>query len=98
MQLKKELELVIEKIIIKFCKKNELYFEFWVKDDVTSVACFSFDEYYSLSDICFDLFSNQPKFRISLWQQECIDNSNFDVNYESYCMGKNIDKKTKTTF
>jgi len=98
MKLKEELESIVSKIVDEFCKKNDLTFEFWVADDITGTACFDYDQFYNLSDICFDLFTNQPNFRISEWLQKSLDNNNFEVNYQSYCMGKIIDFKTKTPF
>lgn len=95
MGLKKELETVVAKIIAEFEKKQELYFEFWVVDDVTGVACFSNEYYFSLEDICHDVFTEQPKDQITDWQDDSLENEDEDqnINYQSYCKGLRFNNK-----
>lgn len=88
MQLKKELENTVSKIIKAFEKKQEVYFEFFVSDDYTGIACFSNEYYINLTDICHDVFTEQPKGLIIEWQENTIDNHEKQyINYLSYCKG-----------
>lgn len=95
MNLKKNLEKSVNDIVKAFEKKQELYFEFFVSDDVTGVACFSNEYYIHLSDVCHDIFTEQPKGLIVQWQDESIENENETINYQSYCMGLRFDMVEK---
>ena len=56
----------------------------WEKDsiDVFSISHF----FFSLSDIYFDLKSNQPKGKIIEWYDYILENE-LKINYYHYCMG-----------
>lgn len=92
MHLKQNLETAVAKIIKAFEKKQDMELQFWVSDDVTGVACFGDVLYFNLSDICFDIFTNQPKHRIVDWLECCLENEKYqNLNYQTFC------KTLKTT-
>lgn len=95
MRLKDNLEKATMDIVKAFEKKQEMYFQFFVADDVTGIACFGDVLYFNISDICHDIFTEQPKGLIVEWLEDCLDNPELTINYQSYCMGlrfKDIDK------
>ena len=95
MRLKDNLEKATMDIVKAFEKKQELSLEHFVCDDVTGIACFGCVFYFNISDICHDIFTEQPKELIVNWLYDCIDNPELTINYQSYCMGlrfKDIDK------
>ena len=85
-------ENICNEIINKFCKKQDIYFEFWVADLVGEVAVFG-DYSFNFTDIIRDLKTNQPKGLILQWQIDSIDfyfknkKSKYRINYYSYCKG-----------
>ena len=81
----------IEELVNVFCEKQDLDFDFWVVDNPTTTASFNSMYFFSLDDIYFDIKTKQPKHRIIEYQDKCVDNNNFNVNYYSYCLGKEID-------
>ncbi|QQV90877.1 hypothetical protein M1M24_gp06 [Polaribacter phage Freya_1] len=89
--LKQNLENSVNAIIKAFEIKQDLYFDFFVADDVTGVACFSNEYYLHISDVCHDLFTGQPKGQITNWLEESIDNGDETINYQSYCLGKRFE-------
>lgn len=85
--LKQNLETSVNAIVNFFAEKQGLYFDFFVGDDINGVACFSNEYYINISDVCFDVFSNQPKRLITQWQEEYLENKNKTINYQSYAKG-----------
>jgi len=85
-QLRKMYEFVCNEYVQKFCDKQELTNKGWVNNDVGTTAMCS-DFYFNLTDIVFDIDSNQPKWRILDWYgnsfQECQNGDKF-INYENY--------------
>ena len=65
-QLRKMYEFVCNEYVQKFCDKQELTNEGWVGNHVGETAVCS-DFYFNLTDIVFDIDSNQPKWRILDW-------------------------------
>lgn len=86
-ELKKNLEYSINEIIETFEKKQGLTFDFFVSDDCIGIAHFGDILYFNVSDICYDIFTNQPKGLICHWLYDSVDNKDKDINYKSYCMG-----------
>lgn len=75
-----------------FCKKQNLEFDGWVGDEIGQVAGFSSQYYFNLSDIIYDIDTEQLKGNILSWQDESINfNSQLSkpkiINYKSYCIG-----------
>ncbi|TXD47360.1 hypothetical protein [Polaribacter sp. IC073] len=87
MKLKKDLEKSVYKIIKAFEKKHDVYFQYFVCDDVTGMASFGDVLYFNISDICFDIFSEQPKGLIIEWLEDSLENEEENINYQSYARG-----------
>lgn len=87
MKLKENLENAISDIVKEFENKHECELEYWVSDDITGIACFGDVLFLNLSDICFDIFTNQPKELIFKWIYDCIDYPDQNINFKSYSMG-----------
>lgn len=85
--LKKQLKNAVNEIIKAFEEKQEMNFEFFVDDDITGIACFGDVLYLNISDIWYDLLTEQPKGLIIDWIYDCLENENKTINYRSYSMG-----------
>ena len=83
-QLQNQLTEAIKALISEFEQKNEVIFEYWMTDDPTSIAYFGSELYFSLSDICFDLFSKQPPKSIVRWFYDIKDTEMECVPFELY--------------
>ena len=86
-------ELSIDMLLIEFCEKHDLSYEFSVGNDSVDIFLIS-DYFFSLSDIYFDLKSNQPKSKIIEWYDYILENE-VKINYYSYCMGLRKELLTK---
>jgi len=89
--LKQNFEKACADYIEYFCKKQEMYFEFWVADEIGGVACFG-DYFFSLTDIILDIETDQPAELILDWQNEIADQDpqnkkSVFINYRSYIKG-----------
>ena len=87
----KDFERSTALLVEMFCKKQDVEVEHIVKDDVAGIYCIG-DNFFSLSDIYFDMVNNKPKGLIFEWQNHVTEwnlehNSNCSINYDSYCMG-----------
>lgn len=89
MEFIKNLETAIEALIQSFCEKQECDFEFAVGDDITGILCFGYTYYFSLSDVYYDIKTNQPKGQIFNWQDDNLEyqDENKFINYEAYSNG-----------
>lgn len=85
--LKTNLENAVSDIIKAFEKKQGVSFQFFVSDYVTGVACFGDVLYLNISDIWYDLLTEQPKGLIINWLEDCLENENKTINYHSYSIG-----------
>jgi hypothetical protein len=93
---KKYLSQLYEKVcmeyIDRFCKKQELDFEWWIGDRVGEIAgCGDF--YFNFSDIMLDIDTDQPKGDIITWYYESLDYPDDAINYFSYTKGLRIAPK-----
>ena len=78
-------EVAVDRLLMEFCEKHDLRYEFSVGED--SIDIFSISNYFfSLSDIYFDLKSNQPKGKIIQWYDYLLDNE-IEISYYAYCKG-----------
>ena len=93
-KIKQQFEDSVMAIIIEFEKKQGFDFDFAVSNDLSGVLCFG-DEYsFCLSDICKDIFTDQPKGLIMQWQDDSILNYKQKIiNYNSYTMGLRYEKR-----
>ena len=86
-------EVAVDRLLMEFCEKHDLSYEFSVGED--SIDIFSISNYFfSLSDIYFDLKSNQPKGKIIEGYDYLLDNE-VNINYYSYCMGLRKEQLSK---
>ncbi len=84
-QLRKCLDGIIDLYIAEFEEKHDCYLEFWVSDDKTGIAAFG-DNFFSLSDIVYDIDNECKPRAIFDWQNHQIDNGS-KVNFKSYLAG-----------
>jgi hypothetical protein len=96
MKLKENLEKAVSDIVKVFEKKHGCRLQGWVADDVTGIADFHDIMFFNLSDICHDIFTDQPKGLIIQWNEECVENYPQDINFRSYCMGLRFDQPQDT--
>jgi hypothetical protein len=102
-ELNEKYEFICNEFVAKFEKKQQINFEGWVGDEIGGIASFSFQYFFNLSDIIFDLKTNQPKGCIKNWSNEETDFNVFNenphhINYKSYTMGlrhENLIKKLR---
>jgi len=83
---------ICNKIVAKFCKKQEIEFDFWVLDEAGGIASFNTEYFFSMSDIILDLNTKQKKGLILNWQIDSVDShlsTPFakSINYNSFIMG-----------
>lgn len=91
-------------IVEIFAKKQDLEFDYWIGDEVGSIAVFNDHCYFfNLSDIIIDLETDQPKSLIMKWNDdglefnELIDYSKRKyINYKSYIMGLRLEDLNET--
>jgi hypothetical protein len=91
MKYLKDFERSTNLLVEMFCKKQDTYVEHIVVDDITGVYGIG-DNFFSLSDIYFDMKENKPKGLIFEWQNYVTDHrvrhtSTGYINYSSYCNG-----------
>lgn len=89
-ELINQLKEVRVKIIKAFAEKQGIEFDCTTYDIFDSYIYFGL---YSISfdDILLDIFTNQkPKF-ILQYLDDCENNPNKTINYQSYCMGLRFD-------
>lgn len=85
-KLRKQYDEACLAYIEAFCKKQDMEFEGWYRDDV---YCGAF--VFNLQDIIWDIDSSQPKGRIISWYDDFYVNNHEDaINYRTYT--KNITK------
>lgn len=78
-------------MIDMFCTKHDTDVEYIKENDPTDVLCFN-DNFFTLSEIYYDLKENIPKRLIFEWQDyitehQIINDHTKYINFESYCMG-----------
>ena len=90
----KDFERSTSLLVEMFCKKQETEVEHIVGDDISGIYAIGYN-FFSLSDIYFDMKENKPKGLIFEWQ-DYLTEINMPIgdyvekcyiNYESYCMG-----------
>lgn len=91
MDLKAKYEIIVDKYLDKFCKKQgfDKKHGYWVGDRVGDI--FDINSYFfSFDDIRLDVDNNVPKGKIIEWYD---DNDYFNkkvINYESYLKGLRV--------
>lgn len=84
-KLRKCLDQIIDLYVAEFEEKHETELEYWVADDTTGIAAFG-DNFFSLSDIVYDIDNECKPRAIFDWQNYQIENDS-KVNFKSYLMG-----------
>lgn len=92
----KNFEVAVDRLLIEFCEKHDLSYKFSVGNDSVDVFLIS-NYFFSLSDIYFDLKSNQPKGKIIEWYDYLLDNE-VNINYYHYCMGLRKEQLIKKVY
>jgi len=82
-KLKDQLENIIDKYIDLFYQKHDLVLDFWVADNVGTIAQFG-DYYFDFNVIRYDLETDQPKDNLIKWYDEMLENEKY-INYQTYC-------------
>ena len=90
--IKVQYEIICNEYVRKFSDKQDLEFDGWVGDEVGGIASFSSQYFFNISDIVFDLNTNQPVGLILHWQEDGTDyniqrEKTEYINYKSYTMG-----------
>lgn len=85
-----KLNSAIQEYVNIFEKKHEIIFDFWVSDDVGTIACFSNTYYISFDDIRYDLERGVDSQLFFEWYDLALElhsNKEQNINYSSYVMG-----------
>ena len=89
-KLREKLDAVAKEYIKAFEKKHECYFEFAIFDDLMDMLSFG-DNYFSFSDVAYDIDNNVEKGLIFKWQNENTEldvyGDEITINFRSYVMG-----------
>jgi hypothetical protein len=90
--LKIKYDNVCNEYVRRFCEKQEIDFDGWIDDEVGGIASFISQYFFNISDIIFDITTNQPVGLIFDWQSDGVDFNMFKdkteyINYNSYIMG-----------
>ena len=86
-------ETICIELALEFAKKQNLDLDFWVADIIGDLASFSGEYCFNMSDIVYDIKTNQPKYKIIEWQNYIVENylkdnsKDYKINYSSYCKG-----------
>ena len=86
-KLKERYEKACNDYIAEFTKKQGLEFDGWVGDEVGGIASFIDQYFFNISDIVWDINSNQSKGLILQWQDDCLESNPKFINYFSYSRG-----------
>ncbi len=84
-ELKKYYNLTAELYIKAFEEKHELQFEFWVADDIGTIANFN-DYYIDYEVIRHDIDNNIKKGKFLEWY-DLVVGKEFTINYTSFLKG-----------
>lgn len=73
-------------LISLFEQKQELILDGYISDDCSGVACFSEMYSFTISDIYYDIKTQQPKGLIQEWSNY-VTETRKKINYQSYSIG-----------
>ena len=90
--VKAQYENACNEYVRVFSEKQGLEFDGWVGDEVGGIASFISQYFFNISDITFDINTNQPVRLILYWQEDGTDynmrrEKTEYINYKSYTMG-----------
>jgi len=72
-QLRKEYESICTKYLNLFALKHSLTFEFWISDEIGSIASFGDTFFFTMDNIMEDINNDYPKNIIMDWHWHCLD-------------------------
>jgi hypothetical protein len=84
--LKRQYEFACNEYAKRFCNKQEMNFEGWVRDVVGGIA-YCNDFLFNFQDIVWDINSKQPKGAIIDWYYSNLEHPEKSINYYSYTKG-----------
>ena len=92
-KIKKDYKNACMAYIEAFAEKQGLTFDDWA--DYLEIADFGITDVFSLSDIRFDIDTNQSAGLINDWNESVLENhkENGYINYKSWCMGLRYKKE-----
>ena len=92
-KIKKDYKNACMAYIEAFAEKQGFIFDDWADD--LEIADFGGTDCYSMSDIRFDIDTNQPEELIIDWNESVLENheENGYINYKSWCMGARYKKE-----
>lgn len=87
-----EYESICSRIVFEFANKQGIQFDWWVGDDIGTVASFIDQYFFSINEMVYDLKTNQPKGLILMWFDEVVikevnNETHNPINYYSYSIG-----------
>lgn len=94
MKVLEDFQQATQDLIDEFCKKQEIEFDYFIKDNPAELASFNLEIFFNINDIYYDLQTNQPKGLIIEWYWDRIEKDH-NINYYSYTMGKRAEKFNK---
>jgi hypothetical protein len=80
-------------IVEAFSEKQNLTFDFWVSDEIGSIACFNSMYFFTMDDMVYDLKTERPKNMIIEWHEASTDahlreeKPMMGISYPSWCNG-----------
>lgn len=83
--MREKLDKILKEYIKKFEKKQNLNFDFAVSEDLMGVICFSDSYFINITDVVYDIDTDQSKGLILEWIEYYVDGNN--INYYSYSKG-----------
>ena len=88
--LKERYESIVDEYVAIFEKKHNLNFEFWVSGDKCGTACFGCINFFSISDIMFDINNKLPKGLIIDWINDSVESNKSKGYISLYSYSKGI--------
>lgn len=100
MKLQQKYSDICNEYVDIFCKKHEIELEYWVGNQVGSIACFGDIYYFDMKDIVEDIDNDYPKGLILKWIEDVVEYSElekYNMPLSQYAKGEryNVPENTK---
>ena len=95
-RLKFDYEQAVKNYVEFFCIKQQLEFDYWVADQIGTVANFG-DYWFNLEDIRYDIDKEIDANTIMEWQNYAVEHES-KVNYSSYVAGARWNQLRMTNY